>query len=101
MTIPCTQEDINATTALQEEAYLSTEAKTAATEANYEEPTEWPFSTKNTGEINVGESIYYTCTDYVKVISKISINLRYVLFDNFCSLSVGIFEQCLEFLGSE
>ena len=75
VTIPCTQEDINATNALQEEAYLSTEAKTAATDAKFDEPTDWPFSTKNTGEINVGESIYYTCTDYVKVISKIGITL--------------------------
>ena len=84
MTIPCTQEDINATTALQDDTYLSTEAKAAATAAKFDEPTVWPFSTKNTGEINVGESIYYTCDDYVKVIFKIAINLEF--FDTYmCS----------------
>ena len=54
--IPCTEADINATTDLQPTVYSSLTA-----------PDNRPFKTKNTGEIQVGESIYYTCADYVKV----------------------------------
>ena len=66
--IPCTQADINSTTASQEEAFLSEKAQNESIALKFLIPlTEWPYSTKNEGEIEVGESIYYTCTDYVKV----------------------------------
>ena len=68
LTIPCTQEDINATTASQEAAFMTTEAIAIATTAGFSAPSEFPYTTKNTGEIEVGESIYYTCADYIKVI---------------------------------
>ena len=70
LTIPCTQEDINATTASQEAAFMTTEAIAIATTAGFSAPSEFPYTTKNTGEIEVGESIYYTCADYIKVIYK-------------------------------
>ena len=70
LTIPCTQVDINATTDTQLDAFLSVDAKADAVAAGFSEPSVYPFTTKNEGEIEVGESIYYTCTDYIKVHSK-------------------------------
>ena len=71
LTIPCTQIDINDTIDTQQEAFLSSDAIAVATTAGFSAPSVFPFTTKNEGEIEVGDSIYFTCTDYIKVFSKI------------------------------
>ena len=71
LTIPCTQIDINDTIDTQQEAFLSADAIAVATTAGFSSPSVFPFTTKNEGEIEVGDSIYFTCTDYIKVFSII------------------------------